>query len=30
PNLEETIKYINFKLDELARGAITSIMRIKR
>ena len=29
PNLEETIKYINFKLDELARGAITSIMRIK-
>ncbi len=29
PSLEETIKYINLKLDELARSAIVSIMRIK-
>lgn len=29
PNLEETIKYIQLKLEELARSAITSIMRIK-
>ncbi|MCX6089833.1 MAG: V-type ATP synthase subunit D [Candidatus Atribacteria bacterium] len=30
PNLEETIKYINLKLDELARSSVTRIMRIKR
>ncbi|HHF09152.1 MAG TPA: V-type ATP synthase subunit D [Candidatus Atribacteria bacterium] len=29
PNLEETIKYITLKLDELARSSLTSIMRIK-
>lgn len=29
PNLEETIKYIQLKLEELARSAITGIMRIK-
>jgi V/A-type H+-transporting ATPase subunit D len=29
PNLEETIKYIQLKLEELARFSITSIMRIK-
>ncbi len=29
PNLEETIKYIQLKLEELVRFSITSIMRIK-
>lgn len=29
PSLEETIKYINLKLDELARSSIVGIMRIK-
>ncbi|MGQ9472582.1 MAG: V-type ATP synthase subunit D [Candidatus Caldatribacteriaceae bacterium] len=29
PSLEETIKYINLKLDELARSAVVGIMRIK-
>lgn len=29
PNLQETIKYITLKLDELARSSVVSIMRIK-
>ncbi|HSV31831.1 MAG TPA: V-type ATP synthase subunit D [Atribacteraceae bacterium] len=29
PNLKETIKYINLKLEELARSQVVSIMRIK-